>query len=63
MTKNILLWLLGFVLTASLLAFAAWCSGFDFNYRHPHIAVGVLTGTALSTFIGFAMAALFDQRQ
>lgn len=49
----------GFIVSAILLAFTAWLSGFDFDHRSVDVAFGFVMGVLLS-FIGGMMADLND---
>lgn len=61
MKRDIIIWIIGFLLAASFITFVAWCAGYNFDYRHPHVGVGVLMGGFFSSVIAFAFTTVMNQ--
>jgi hypothetical protein len=60
MKRDIILWVVGFLIAASFMTFVAWCAGYNFDYRHPHIGFGVFTGTIFSAGIGLLFVTILS---
>jgi hypothetical protein len=58
---ELLAFLCGFIITAAFMVFVAWCGGYDFNHRSPHLAAGVFTGVFISVFVGIGIVAIFKE--
>jgi len=59
--RDILFWIGGFTFMSAFMAFASWCSGYNFDYRSQEVGFGVFISFWFSAFIGFCTTCIFKE--